>query len=85
MCPGVVVKMLLSGGLMLPLSSKQTIVATGRPAKVSSTDVVVKPFKKQLHYTGKSTADGSKVKSMASVPIQLRGMDPVSVMGREGR
>ena len=77
---GPVLKMLLSGSSLLPFSKQGEKT---KPAKRSTT---VKPFKKQLHYAQKVPGNGSgtpetgnRPNAVASIPIRLRGMDPVCV------
>ena len=77
---GPVLKMLLSGSSLLPFSKEGEKT---KPAKRSTT---VKPFKKQLHYARKVPGNGSgtpetgnRPNAVASIPIRLRGMDPVCV------
>lgn len=75
---GGVIKILLSGGLLLPFSRKEGVGEEPRRKKSCAT--VVKPFKKQLHHSQKSAEEGTRTKSMATIPIELRGIDPVSTL-----
>lgn len=79
---GPVLKMLVSGGLMPSFSggskggAKRSSACPTAPSN-HSLAMVVKPFKKQLHYARLTPEDGNGAKSAVSIPIQLRGIDPL--------
>lgn len=73
---GAVLKMVSSGGLMLTLSRQEGSSRHGHKLPTP----MIKPFKKQLHYSRKRSAEeGKKARSMTAFPVELRGIDPVRV------
>lgn len=75
-CTGCVTAMLPNGGLT---SLGKRKVSGGSAQSLKTPLPVIKPFKKQLQSAQKLSEDAGKSQSSITMPIQLSGMDPVSM------